>query len=57
MNVIKPVRVRGLTVLNALDEICNKTTSRWRVAVEHALGHLKRYKLLAGIHRCSGKSL
>lgn len=51
LKIIKPVRAKRNQPLNALEKICNQTLSCWRIAVEHALGHLKRYKLLAGIYR------
>lgn len=51
LKIIKPVRAKRNQPLNALEKICNQTISCWRIAVEHALGHLKRYKLLTGIYR------
>ena len=56
VNIIKPLKAKRNQPLNVLEKICNQTISTWRISVEHALGHLKRFKLLAGVYRGPDKS-
>ncbi len=34
-----------------LEKVYNRAMSKLRIPVEHAIGHLKKYRLLAGIYR------
>jgi hypothetical protein len=51
VRVEKPRKARRAHPLTVLEKIYNRAMSTLRIPVEHAIGHLKKYRLLAGIYR------
>jgi len=51
LRVQKPRKARRGHPLTVLEKIYNRAMSTLRIPVEHAIGHLKKYRLLAGIYR------
>ena len=51
VKVQKPKKARRGHPLTVLEKILNRAMSTLRIPVEHAIGHLKKYRLLAGIYR------
>jgi len=51
VKVEKPRKARRGHPLTALEKIYNRAMSTLRMPVEHVIGHLKKYRLLAGIYR------
>jgi hypothetical protein len=51
VRVEKPRKARRAHPLTVLERIYNRAMSTLRIPVEHAIGHLKKYRLLAGIYR------
>jgi DDE superfamily endonuclease len=51
IRVQKPKKARRAHPLTVLEKIYNRAMSTLRIPVEHAIGHLKKYRLLAGIYR------
>ena len=51
VRVEKPKKARRGHPLTALEKILNRTMSALRMPVEHVIGHLKKYRMLAGIYR------
>ena len=51
VKVEKPRKARRGHPLTALEKIYNRVMSTLRMPVEHVIGHLKKYRLLAGIYR------
>jgi hypothetical protein len=51
LRVEKPRKARRGHPLTVLEKIYNRAMSTLRIPVEHAIGHLKKYRLLAGIYR------
>jgi hypothetical protein len=51
VRVEKPKKARRGHPLTVLEKILNRAMSTLRIPVEHAIGHLKKYRLLAGIYR------
>ena len=51
VKVQKPKKARRGHPLTVLEKILNRAMSTLRIAVEHVIGHLKKYRLLAGIYR------
>jgi|SRR5215210_1243760 len=47
----KPKKARRAHPLTVLEKIYNRAMSTLRIPVEHAIGHLKKFRLLAGIYR------
>ena len=46
-----PKKARRGHPLTVLEKIYNRAMSALRIAVEHAIGHLKKYRMLAGVYR------
>lgn len=51
MRFYLPHKARRNKPLDFIQKLANRLQNRYRVPVEHALAHLKRFKLLAGIYR------
>lgn len=51
VRVHKPKKARRGNPLTVLEKIYNRAMSKLRIPVEHVIGHLKKYRLLAGIYR------
>ncbi len=51
VKVEKPRKARRGHPLTVLEEIYNRAMSALRIPVEHVIGHLKKFRLLAGIYR------
>jgi IS5 family transposase len=51
VKVKKPLKARRGHPLTVLEKILNRTMSALRMPVEHVIGHLKKYRMLAGIYR------
>jgi DDE superfamily endonuclease/Helix-turn-helix of DDE superfamily endonuclease len=51
VSIQKPRKARHGHPLTVLEKIYNKAMSTLRIAVEHVIGDLKKYRLLAGIYR------
>jgi hypothetical protein len=51
VKVHKPLKARRGHPLTVLEKILNRTISALRMPVEHVIGHLKKYRMLAGIYR------
>jgi hypothetical protein len=51
VKVKKPLKARRGHPLTVLEKILNRTTSALRMPVEHVIGHLKKFRMLAGIYR------
>jgi hypothetical protein len=51
VSVEKPRRARRGHPLTVLEKIYNRAMSALRMPVEHAIGHLKRFRMLGGIYR------
>lgn len=51
VKVQKPKKARRGHPLTVLEKIYNRAMSSLRIPVEHVIGHLKKYRLLAGIYR------
>src|SRR5215211_815748 len=51
VSIEKPRKARRGRPLTVLEKIYNRLMSTLRIPVEHAIGHLKKYRLLAGIYR------
>lgn len=51
LRVEKPPKGRRAHPLTVLEKILNRAMSTLRMPVEHVIGHLKKYRLLAGIYR------
>jgi hypothetical protein len=51
VKVEKPLKARRGHPLTALEKIHNRAMSTLRMPVEHAIGRLRKYRLLAGIYR------
>ncbi len=51
VEVQKPKKARRGHPLTVLEKIYNRAMSTLRMPVEHVIGHLKKYRLLAGIYR------
>ena len=51
VRVEKPKKARRGQPLTVLEKILNRAMSALRMPVEHAIGHPKKYRLLAGIYR------
>src|SRR5215212_1004173 len=51
VKVEKPLKARRGHPLTVLEKILNRTMSALRMPVEHVIGHLKKYRMLAGIYR------
>jgi hypothetical protein len=51
VKVQKPRKARRGHPLTVLEKIYNRAMSTLRIPVEHAIGHLKKFRLLAGIYR------
>src|SRR5215212_5231205 len=51
VKVEKPLKARRGHPLTVLEKILNRTMSALRMPVEHMIGHLKKYRMLAGIYR------
>jgi hypothetical protein len=51
VKVEKPRKARRGHPLTVLEKIYNRAMSSLRTPVEHVIGHLKKYRLLAGIYR------
>ncbi len=49
--VEKPRKARRGHPLTVLEKILNRAKSALRMPVEHVIGHLKKYRLLAGVYR------
>lgn len=54
--VQKPKKARRGHPLTVLEKIVNRAMSTLRIPVEHAIGHLKKFRLLAGIYREANRS-
>src|SRR5215210_2614261 len=51
VRIEKPRKARRGHPLTVLEKIYNRAMSTLRIPVEHAIGHLKKYRMLAGIYR------
>jgi hypothetical protein len=51
VKVQKPKKARRGHLLTVLEKILKRAMSTLRIAVEHVIGHLKKYRLLGGIYR------
>jgi len=51
VEVEKPRKARRGHPLTVLEKLYNKAMSTLRMPVEHVIGHLKKYRMLAGIYR------
>jgi hypothetical protein len=51
VRVQKPRKARRGHPLTVLEKILNRTMSKLRIEVEHVIGDLKKFRLLAGIYR------
>jgi len=51
VRIEKPKKARRGHPLTVLEKILNRAMSTLRMPVEHVIGHLKKYRLLAGIYR------
>lgn len=51
VRIEKPRKARRGHPLTVLEKIYNRAMSALRIPVEHAIGHLKKFRLLAGIYR------
>jgi len=51
VKVEKPLKARRGHPLTVLEKILNRTMSALRMPVEHVIGDLKKYRMLAGIYR------
>lgn len=51
VSVQKPKKARRGHPLTVLEKISNRAMSTLRIPVEHAIGHLKKYRMLAGVYR------
>jgi len=51
VRIEKPRKARRGHPLTVLEKIYNRAMSALRIPVEHAIGHLKKYRMLAGIYR------
>ena len=51
VRVRKPKKARRGHPLTVLEKILNRLMSTLRMPVEHVIGHLKKYRLLAGVYR------
>lgn len=51
VKVQKPKKARRGHPLTVLEKILNRAMSALRIEVEHVIGHLKKFRLLAGIYR------
>jgi hypothetical protein len=51
VRVEKPKKARRGHPLTVLEKIYNRAMSTLRIPVEHVIGHLKKYRLLAEIYR------
>jgi len=51
VRVEKPKKARRGHPLTVLEKIYNRAMSTLRIPVEHAIGHLKKYRMLAGVYR------
>ena len=49
--IVKARRARRNHPLNVLERCYNRVVNKLRMPVEHSLGHLKQFKVLAGIYR------
>ena len=47
----KPLKARRGHPLTVLEKILNRVMNTLRIPVEHTIGHLKKFRLLAGIYR------
>lgn len=47
----KPLKAQRSHSLTILEKILNRTMSALRMPVEHVIGHLKKFRMLAGIYR------
>lgn len=52
----QPHKARRNKPLDLIQKLANRLQNRYRVPVENALAHLKRFKLLAGIYRGPARS-
>jgi hypothetical protein len=51
VRVEKPKKARRGHPLTVLEKILNRLMSTLRIEVEHAIGHLKKFRMLAGVYR------
>ena len=51
VRVEKPRKARRAHPLTVLEKIYNRAMSTLRIPVEHAIGRLKKYRMLAGVYR------
>ena len=51
VRVQKPRKARRGHPLTVLEKIYNRAMNALRIPVEHAIGHLKKYRMLAGVYR------
>jgi IS5 family transposase len=51
VRVQKPRKARRGHPLTMLEKIYNRAMSALRMAVEHVIGHLKKYRMLAEVYR------
>jgi hypothetical protein len=51
VRIEKPRKARRGHPLTVLEKVYNRAMSSLRIPVEHVIGHLKKYRLLAGIYR------
>lgn len=51
VKIEKPRKARRDHPLTVLEKILNRAISALRMPVEHVIGHLKKYQLLAGVYR------
>jgi DDE superfamily endonuclease len=51
VRVQKPKKAKRGHPLTVLEKLLNRAMSKLRIEVEHVIGHLKKFRLLAGIYR------
>lgn len=51
VKVHKPRKARRGHPLTVLEKIYNRAMSTLRIPIEHTIGHLKKYRMLAGVYR------
>lgn len=51
VRIEKPKKARRGHPLTVLEKVYNRAMSKLRIPVEHVIGHLKKYRMLAGIYR------
>lgn len=51
VKIEKPKKARRGHPLTVLEKVYNRAMSKLRMPVEHVIGHLKKYRLIAGLYR------